>query len=796
MPSIMRRSRVDLRDTRNRSETSGLPAPPCERLQMSKLTRITKLRHRVFRDFVWPSDLHPFGQFNVIYGWNGCGKTTLSSLLSLVQRKATLTEGEIEVEFDGATKITGAELASKPVPQVRVFNRDFINATLSSAGGIAPIHFLGEDSVEKQRKLEELKRDLARANSEVTVATSEKSRAESKLDDFCRDRAKIIKELLTTANSQTYNNYDKRRFRQAAQALDAQCAGASILSDEQKAPLRSQKDAQPKAVIARVAPPSIDLALLTQEVDELVGCSVVAQTLDDLKTNARLASWVQAGLSLHSGEHASDICRFCEQPLEATRRAALEAHFNDALAGFQKDLSALLARLEAAKHSAGSLGLPEASRFYDALTSEVTAATTSVMAVLSATGAAIDALIARVEAKRDTPFMSAPAAGIGAKPPPSISDVVAALNTVVERHNQTSAQFKTSVEDACKKLEASYVAEAHAEFLQLASDVETSNTALESQQRKPAHIQQRINALEIQILEHQRPADELTRELREYLGRDELRFEVKGTGYALTRNGQPVSHLSEGERTAISFLYFLKSLQDRAFDIAKGIVVIDDPVSSLDANALFSAFGYMKERTKQCGQLFIFTHSFPFFRLIRNWFHHLPKQGSPHVERRLGRFFLLRSLRHTDGSRTSRIGPLDALLQEHESEYQYLFKRVYREAHRNDVATLEHHYGLPNVARRLVEAFLAFRFPEMSGDLGPRLDRAAFDTAKKSRILRFLNTYSHASAVSDPEHDLSLLAETQPVLLDVLELMKVVDKDHYDGLQKLVAAGDAGGGEL
>ncbi len=42
---------------------------------------------------------------------------------------------------------------------------------------------------------------------------------------------------------------------------------------------------------------------------------------------------------------------------------------------------------------------------------------------------------------------------------------------------------------------------------------------------------------------------------------------------------------SEGERTAIAFLYFLKSLQDKSFDLANGIVVIDDPVSSLDANA-------------------------------------------------------------------------------------------------------------------------------------------------------------------------------------------------------------------
>lgn len=752
-----------------------------------KLTRISRLRHRVFRDFSWPHELHTFAQFNVIYGWNGCGKTTLSSLLTHVEKKTALTEGEIELEFDGGTKVTGAELGTRLVPQLRVFNRDFISATLSQAGGIAPIFFLGEDSVEKQAQVDQLKKDLAFANTEVMAAQMDKTNADSRLDDFCKDKAKLIKELLTTANSQTYNNYDKRKFKQAVQALTAECAAAAILSDEQNAQFHSQKSAQPKPAIEKVTAPSIDLDALASEVDALVGRSVVAQTLEELAPNAKLAVWVQQGLVLHSGEHASDTCRFCRQPIGAKRRTALEAHFNDAFSNFQKDLAALLAKLNAAKQSAGSLSLPDASRFYDALASEVSTRSAKVSTAQSETEAALDALIARVEAKRDNPFAPAATAAPTETTPFSLADSVAALNGIVERHNQTSAQFKASVDDACKKLEALYVAEAHPEFVEVSEAVTTANTALEDIKAKPAGIQTQIDELERVILEHRRPADELTEELRAYLGRDELRFEVKGIGYVLTRNGSPVSHLSEGERTAIAFLYFLKSLQDKTFDLKNGIVVIDDPVSSLDANALFSAFGYMKERTKQAGQLFIFTHSFPFFRLVKNWFHHLPKQKSTHTERRPGRFFLLRSRRHTDGSRTSELGHLDPLLQEHESEYQYLFKRVYDEAHRDDVVQLEHHYGLPNVARRLLEAFLAFRFPEMSGDLGPRLDRVTFDSAKKTRILRLLNTYSHAGAISDPEHDLSLLAETQPVLLDVLELMKAVDEEHYDGLEKLVS---------
>jgi wobble nucleotide-excising tRNase len=751
-----------------------------------KLTRIAKLRLRVFRDFAWPTELHPFAQFNVIYGWNGSGKTTLSWLLSLVEKKTELLEGEAALEIDGTTKVAGSAFASAQLPQVRVFNRDFMNATLSQTnGGIAPIYFLGKDSVEKQAQVDKLNKELAEIKIKVVGAETTKRNAEKELDDFCVAKAKLIKELLITANKTSYNNYDKRYFRRAVEALDAQSAAAAMLTDEEKTQLRSQKDAQPKPQVDNVVAPSIELDALTSEVDTLVGRSIVAQTLDELTSNAKLAVWVQEGLHLHSGEHATNTCRFCQQPLQAARRAALEAHFNDAFAGFQKDLSTLLSKLKAAKQTAASLSLPDVSRFNEALMPEVPAARAMVLKAQSETQAALDVLIARVEAKRDQPFAPIATQEQATANPSSMTDSVAAFNGIVERHNRISQEFTASVDSACKKLEASYVAEAHAEFVRLSDAVRAATTELDGTKATQAQIEAQIDELERAILEHRRPADELTAELRAYLGRDELRFEVKGAGYALTRGGEYVAHLSDGERTAIAFLYFLKSLQDRAFDLKNGIVVIDDPVSSLDDNALFSAFGYMKDRTKDAGQLFILTHNFSFFRLAKNWIHHLPGQRKKKIEDRPGRFFLLRTRRHADGSRTSELGHLDPLLEEYESEYQYLFKRVYEEAHRNDVVQLEHHYGLPNVARRLIEAFLAFRFPEMSGELYNRLDRVDFDSAKKTRILRFLHTYSHADAIADPGHDVSLLAETQPVLREILEMMRTVDPQHYVGLLRL-----------
>ena len=155
---------------------------------------------------------------------------------------------------------------------------------------------------------------------------------------------------------------------------------------------------------------------------------------------------------MHSGEHASDTCRFCQQPLGAARRSALEAHFNDAFATFQRELTTLLSKLQAAKQNAGSLRLPEASRFYDSIVSEVTTASASVSEMLSATEAAIDVLISRVEAKRDNPFAPAAAAPAYATQPSNFSAAVDALNALVDKHNKTSNDFKRSVVDEAQSV--------------------------------------------------------------------------------------------------------------------------------------------------------------------------------------------------------------------------------------------------------------------------------------------------------------------------------------------------------
>jgi len=123
---------------------------------------------------------------------------------------------------------------------------------------------------------------------------------------------------------------------------------------------------------------------------------------------------------------------------------------------------------------------------------------------------------------------------------------------------------------------------------------------------------------------------------------------------------------------------------------------------------------------------------------------------------------------------------LDRLLEEFESEYHFLFGRVYAEANRAAPAVqLEEYYPLPNLARRLLESFLAFRYPAVPGELSNKMKLVVFNEQKKLRILRFLHTYSHGDQIAEATHDLTLLGEAPQIMAEMLELMKDEDGKHY-----------------
>ncbi|RYG56713.1 MAG: hypothetical protein EON56_03670, partial [Alphaproteobacteria bacterium] len=360
----------------------------------------------------------------------------------------------------------------------------------------------------------------------------------------------------------------------------------------------------------------------------------------------------------------------------------------------------------------------------------------------------------------------------------------------IAEHNKLSANFQAEASAARVALESDEVRKALPDWLQLTDAVKESETTCIAKRALLDKLKIDVSALAASIKDHRPAAAKLTAQMAEYLGRKELTFEFKDTGYLIRRNGEPALHLSEGERTAIAFVYFLNSLADESFEREKGVAVIDDPVSSLDQNSLYCAFGYLQEHTAGIDQLIVLTHNFSFFRLVKNWFNHeggakaLRNKDYVPEQSKFAQFYMLRS-KGEGIERTSTLAVLDPLLHKHESEYHYLFSKVVEASRLEGEANLEEMYGMPNIARRLVEGFLAFRVPG-GGELRQNVRKLKGDVATHARIIRFLNAHSHKDRIDDSEGDASLLSETPAVMRAVLGYIELNDKEHYEKMVELM----------
>lgn len=749
------------------------------------ITRINHIKsHRIFQDFAWHADLEDFERYNLIYGWNGSGKSTLSNLFRCLEKKEPLAEGDAELTISGKRYLLSGITKESVLPQVRVFNRQFVTANVfasdTSTSDLAPIYFLGEDSVDKERRIQTLNAELAKENTSLVERQESVTTGKSALEKFCTDRARDVKTLLRSSGANPYNDYDKRAFKNSCVAIAKMPdSGTKLLSDAEHSKLMHQKESQSKPPLAKIVLPDPGLTEFVRRAKSLLKETAVSKTIATLLKNKAVARWAEEGVLLHTGDNVSKTCRFCDQPLPVNRVRDLQAHFNDEYKKLVRKIDDELAAVSAEIDKVRKLHIPDQASLYDHLTTTYEDRVREWHSFVQTIDRFAETLSSALSDKKARIFEDV---SLEAGEVPTWEEgktILKEINKIIQQHNEQTEGFETSISAARKQLEEHEVASYVKDYQSKNTAIENDEVALPQHRRRVKAINEEIERLKMEIEEHRRPAEQLNEELRNYLGHDQLKFQIKDAGYLLVRDAVPASNLSEGEKTAIAFLYFLKSLRDVGFDLKKGIVVIDDPVSSLDSNALFSASAYMKERTKDAEQLFVLTHNFALFREVKHWFHNL--RGP---DKKKDRFYMLTPY-FADGHRYARLDPLDRLLREHESEYHYLFKKIHEEANKKGSRELADFYTFPNLARRLMESFLAFRYPASPNFLA-QMQSSTFDAAKRTRLYRFLNAYSHREVIEEQQHDLTLLAETPQILSDLLDFMAAEDKRHFDEMVKAI----------
>jgi wobble nucleotide-excising tRNase len=352
----------------------------------------------------------------------------------------------------------------------------------------------------------------------------------------------------------------------------------------------------------------------------------------------------------------------------------------------------------------------------------------------------------------------------------------AAIVAFVEAHNEKTAKFDQAKDLARKEIEIHYLASVRdsvAEFDSLIGEEsqiigQAENGSEEKAIPSLKALQDSIKEKKAQLSNAHKAGQQLTQHLHTFLGRSELTFSSEDDGYRVHRNGKLARRLSEGERTAIAFIYFIVQLSEQDFNLTDGVVVIDDPVSSLDASSLYQAFAFLKNAVKDAKQVFLLTHNFSFLRLVLNWLDGVKKSEGKK------QFYMLVCKTDATGRR-SRIVGMDRALIDHPTEYHFLFKTL--AAFQSD-GTIAGCYHIPNVTRKVLETFVDFHVPERKS-LYAKLSDIKFDENKKAAIFKFANDLSHFTGQG---FEPGLVQESQKNAAYLLEMIKELAPQHYQGM--------------
>lgn len=292
----------------------------------------------------------------------------------------------------------------------------------------------------------------------------------------------------------------------------------------------------------------------------------------------------------------------------------------------------------------------------------------------------------------------------------------------------------------------------------------------------------------------------LTRDLARVYGKNHLSVTVTpdGRSYSCRRGREPAYHLSDGERTTLSLLYFLRKLQDETDRRAPAerIVVVDDPSSSLDREALFATHQWLRDTLKEFGQYVVLTHDFNLLRLFlkshkSRWTDSVKKiDKGDAAEKQFPSVSFLEVFTATqDEQRVARIQELPRMLRNNVSEYAYLFSMVMKGV--ADATDSERLFLLPNAARRVLEFYANYRAPHL-----PNLDQQLRsliedqDAAGAYRdVYDFCNRYSHGEG---SEHvDVLDARAVHAQIRRAMEFLKSVDPKHFSRMCKATGTDEA-----
>jgi wobble nucleotide-excising tRNase len=714
----------------------------------------------LYRTFDWGT-LPELKRFNLLYGWNYSGKTTLSKILQALER------GVVPVEFAGCefqvSHSDGPPLGTRSVllhPKIRVFNRAFIeNNFHQDMAGAKPVVVIGEENQKLKNRLLTLQARREKIVQKQLTLTAEANRVDEDLKLKARDQARLVGELFGD------RTYDRRNLLAAADGLPSDYSALILPDDERERLFEEWRRAGDYQTLSFLTCAESSLLKSVAGIPKALKATASYQAVERLKKNRTVEDWVRAGLPLHS---KGQNCEFCGSEITDERWAELQGHFSRA---YQELHTLMQSHLAAVSGRGCNISFHDDAKIFPDIKAQYVAAKSDAvnaeLQINSQLFAFSESLRRKIQDLESVEILK-----LDLSHAKQLRNAVRRCNEVISAHNIKVASADQVRQTARTKITNHFAAEyvSSSDYRGTKDRIAELKTKAGRAGRIVTRIGVVISQVETEIKNASIAPQKINDRLKILMADDNIEaVKVSETDFEFRRDGQRATNMSEGERTAVSFAYFLAKLEEGGLNLAELVIVLDDPVCSFDSNHIFAVYSIVERNLSVAKQLIVLTHNADFFGLVKDWMKSRDKS-----------FYMVNRLLSPKLDWYSTITPLPRLLEKFKSDYLYTYYCL-KAIDDDPSPSLENMCGVPNTLRRLLETYLGFRYPE-AGAWHEKLGRLITSEIKCGEIRKFTDEFSHSHYLRRAMEVPDYVVHCKRMVTEVLGALRAKDPDHIASL--------------
>ncbi|CAI9395412.1 TPA: AAA family ATPase [Salmonella enterica] len=548
----------------------------------------------------------------LIYGQNGSGKSTVSGYFYDSQ----------------ADKYRHCAFESPHISHFQVFNQEYIDNKFARSDYQPGIFTLSEANQESQDKINSNNKERAKLSTRIDKLNEEiaekEGMKETVIDHCTRDifnrtvnDRKILSDFLDGAKI-------KRSFYERMVAIPLSDVRTTTEELADKWRMLNQSEG---TLVAEIHIPQT--TALTEDTQKLMQEPVMPASSTQFSALIQKignADWVRQGQHYIN----DDICPFCQQPFDViTFSRELTQMFDET---YQTSLGMLSQAAERLAEDCDNLAEFERRVAIHTFVDDGS----QILSLVKAVNKCFQILLQQLLNKIKEPSLKIQPENIQ-EPLLLLQNEVDAFNTRVRENNRLAENFtqekQTLYADVMAHLRRicdEFFTERDRQLGELQNEVNSRLREAESLAANKKQLDDETNALTRQLSDIQPTIDIINANLRllGITGFEIICHDAEMKLYRLRRGSEPekaevFKSLSEGEKTIVSFLYFIEScsgsLTPETVNPENKLIVIDDPISSLSHNYIYEVAALIKRKIIKAGaarHVVILTHNMFFFQEI------------------------------------------------------------------------------------------------------------------------------------------------------------------------------------